>query len=263
MFCLCTTCVPSTSRPRSGHWMPRNWGYILSAHVRVLGIRIESSERVNGALNHWVNLKSSEPVSLIGVTYNCVGEKLLIDAQTTQWKVHHTVGWWLMKLETLGSLHSWRDFKGDWECLSNHEVHPPGGLSCLVQATWLLSACWMVWAPSVQFSYLSVSAVLRDYICLRGRALVNLSSFRDFLKLLNFLFLCFGIFSAEWSISPPFLYWQSSVMILQDCISYISDTLKQQNYRYEETKQFYDWVLHNMMKCIKGFQHQEGWELLL
>lgn len=175
IFCLCTICVPSASRHRSGHWMPWNWGYILSAHVRVLGIRIESSERADGTLNHWVNLKSSEPVSLIWGDLQLWGEGLLIDAQLNE-RCIILWGWWLTKLETLGSLHSWWDFKGDWKCFSNHEVHPPGDFSCLVQATWLLSACWMVWTPSMQFSYLSVSAVLRDYICLSGEGTVSVTS---------------------------------------------------------------------------------------
>lgn len=92
--CLCTISVP-----RSGHWMPWGWSY-RPAHVRVLGIRSESSEKADSVLKHWVIPKPSGPVSFIGVTYKSGVKNYLQKNKGLNDSCIILLGWGLMMLET-------------------------------------------------------------------------------------------------------------------------------------------------------------------
>lgn len=203
---VCVTCMSLVLFVARGeHWMPWCLSYRLSTYVGVLGIQGESSERADSALNHWVIPKPSENVSFIGVTYENMGEGWLTEREglsdncITLWR------WCPMKLETCKSLHSFQAVQGKLEVSLMPPTTSPGSLSFLVWARQLDFCLLHGWSEHVLCS--SDCVVCQQSLLIiyawAMRALVNLASFCDFLKLLNYYFLVSWHFLYNWIFQLP------------------------------------------------------------
>lgn len=192
---VCVTCMYLVlSVARGEHWMPWCWGYRLSTHVGVLGIQGESSERADRALNHWVIPKPSEKMSFIGITYKNMGEEWLTEQEGLN---DNCITLWSCpkKLETCKSLHSFQAVQGKLEVSLTLPTTSPGSLSFLVWSRQLDLCLLHGWHLLCSSGCLVCQQSLLIIYGWGMRALLNLASFWDILKLLNWLFLSFMTFS--------------------------------------------------------------------
>lgn len=153
--------------------MDRNvdsWGWIVMRHCfgETLKIKNQSQTKV------WIPPDTKTQWVLLG---------LLTGPETTQRLLHHQSslqhGWQLMKA---GNLDLWlADLPTVWR------VSPPDslvGLCCLFRAAGL----GLSWAALFVWESLSAAFVITAYCCGERRGLMNSVSFRDFLKLMAWLF---------------------------------------------------------------------------